>query len=122
MAAGSISHSFLGGIALKANGLNVWAWIAFGFLALLGAAVFWILWPTEGWLFRMGVQRLLADYVESDDEPATIDEMHRDLAWYLDEGFDQNEEKLLTLHRIVKVGVVLLVLGSVMWFGDLVWG
>lgn len=121
LAAASVSHSFLGGIAINAVGLNGWAWAALLFFALIGGCAVAILWPTGGWLFSMDVNDLLADYVYGED-PADIDEMRRELAQHLQTAFRENKEKMALLYLLVRIGAVLLVLGALAWFADLAWG
>ncbi len=115
LAALSVVTSFLGGTALAGGGgLEAMEIVATVCFVGAGTALVWLLWPREGWRFRFGPKRIIADYVES-KEPADLDEMHRDLALHLAENLSANDIKLRRLWRGFELSCSLLVVEIVAW-------
>jgi hypothetical protein len=121
LGAASISQAVLAAPAIKANGVNVWAWLAFASLALLTTCVIAILWPTRGWEFRLGIAPLLSGYVEA-SRPADINEMRRELALHIEEAYEGNRGRLERRYALLRASAVLLAVGVAVWFVDLAWG
>jgi hypothetical protein len=77
--------------------VNYVTWAA-GLLVLAVAASLLVLRPTGGWKFSVGTKALLRDYIES-DEPATVPELQRSLAWHMDDDYGENQRRLAVAPR-----------------------
>ena len=73
-----------------------------------------VLRPTGGWKFSVGTKALLKDYIES-DRPATTPELHRSLAWHMDDDYMENQRRLKWLYRLFTTGSILVVGETIMW-------
>jgi hypothetical protein len=114
IAAAALITGFLGQPALDDGVL--------GFAGRLALLVFFaevelsllILWPVTGWYSVFQTPKLLTDYLEA-DEPASMPEMHRELALHMDNGRKGNGRMLRKRHRILAVTVLLLGAEVVLW-------
>ncbi len=66
-----------------------------------------ILWPHE-WKWGIDVHVLLAEYIECEEDPATLNGVRRDLAYYIEDDKRINEDKLKRLWRALRVAVIAL--------------
>ena len=105
--------ALLGGPASQTNSLNYVVFAA-SLLVLAVAASLLVLRPTGGWKFSVGTRALLRDYIES-DKPATIPELHRSLAWHMDDDYLENQRKLKWLYRVFSLASILVVGETIMW-------
>jgi hypothetical protein len=117
-ATSSVSTSFLAGLTLKNSGLDEVAWSAIGCFLTVGLLSVAVLWPWYGWIFSLSPRILLVDYVEA-DPPASLEEMHRDLALYAEAHYDFNQVRLQRLVWAFQAAVGLLVLEVVLWVIEL---
>ncbi|MDA8202611.1 MAG: hypothetical protein M0Z49_07615 [Chloroflexi bacterium] len=76
-------------------------------LLSVGAAVF-VLLPSTGWRFVVGTRALLRDYIEA-DPPATMAELHRSLAWHLEDDWDQNQGQPTRRYVVFAVSAVAVI-------------
>lgn len=132
LAAASVVTSFLGAEAFTDTRLAHGMWqpdrswqcaelVAVGAFIGLALTVIAILWPWPkrfGWKFRLSARALIADYVESNN-PASLEEMQRELALHLERHYDANERKLKVLFVLFQVGATLLGVEVVAWLIDL---
>jgi hypothetical protein len=113
LSAALLIGALLGGPASQTNGLN-YVTTAAVLLVLAVAASLLVLRPTGGWKFSVGTKALLRDYIES-DKPATIPELHRSLAWHMDDDYAENQRRLKWLYRIFSGASILVVGETIMW-------
>jgi hypothetical protein len=113
LSAALLVGALLGGPASQTTGLSFVA--AAAVLLVLAVAVsLLVLRPTGGWKFSLGTKALLKDYIES-DKPATIPELHRSLAWHMDDDYMENQRRLKWFYRLF-IGASILVAGeTIMW-------
>ena len=114
LAAASIGTSLFGG-ATFADGVQTaaqWAAIVL-FVMSTGLAVF-VLLPRATWRFHTDVTSLLRDYVES-ERAASMAEMHRSLAYFLDRAFEDNRSRLNRLYLLLTLSVIALIGEVVAW-------
>jgi len=95
ISAAAIVAGFLGPPALRAD---AWGYIAAVLFvgACLGAAV--VLMPIKDWRSTTNVNDLISNYIEA-DPPATLAEIHRSLAIYMQADWAKNETKLVNLNN-----------------------
>jgi hypothetical protein len=129
LAAATLVTSFLGGQVLAKPSLSggqlvqqsftVWSWLAVGSLAGLTIAVLLILLPT-GWHFTRSPTKMIA-IIDSapNNNPVTMDGVHRQLALGFDEDFLGNEMKLRWLFDLYKLGCLLIFTETVFWIVEL---
>jgi hypothetical protein len=130
-AAGVIS-AFLGTAALTiASGLSttgpnptpkepiylIYFGILLGLVFLIASSVVLVrLLPARSdWIFRVGTQDLLRDYIEA-EPAATMPEIHRSVAWYLADGEAKNKKALEELYRQFAWAAWLFVANLLAWF------
>jgi hypothetical protein len=77
---------------------DAWGYVAaFLFVgACLGATV--VLMPIKDWRSTTNVNDLISEYIEA-DPPATLPEIHRSLAIYMQADWTKNEAKLVNLNN-----------------------
>ncbi|HVF04009.1 MAG TPA: hypothetical protein VNA20_04135 [Frankiaceae bacterium] len=118
LTAASIIETFLVGIVLRgeraAPGVATWVGVA----AFVSAALVcvWIVLPARGWAFGNSATILLTGYVDA-APPATLDEMHRNLAVYMEGRWDRNQDELLNKRmfglQVAAAFVVVCILAAV---------
>jgi len=91
LSAGSLVAGFLGPSALD-GGLSPGAVVAGLLLLACVVPAIFVLLPAE-WIFLFGPKAIVRDYIEA-DPPATMAELHRSLALYLEENWDKNRVQL----------------------------
>lgn len=111
--------AFIGTVGLTAEASLRWTtWLGIGAFAAIGMGGAFVLFPRRRWKFYRKADELLDGYVESED-PASMDEMHRDLAVHLRTDYAANEKKLRWLYRCLSVSCLLLVVEIVAFLWDL---
>jgi len=91
-------------------------------LPVLGGGLFlvatvmlaFILLPIRKWHGVTGTKKLLTDYIES-ERPATMSELHRSLAWFMEGDWDRNEDKLVLRNRLLVIAAVLVTAETTFW-------
>jgi hypothetical protein len=131
LSAASVATSFLSAQALTRPTvsdsvsatfeLSGWQWVATCSFVGVALAAILVLLPWRNWWFVNSAKKLIRDYVE-DTPPATVDEMHRDLALHMDAHYDRNETTLNRLYWCFRAGCFLLTLEVVAWMIDLAKG
>lgn len=79
IAAAAITTSFFGSRAVTGGEPSLASWCAIVAFVLVAATVLAILWPWRDWEFNASPTDLIATYIET-TSPATIAEIHRDMA------------------------------------------
>jgi hypothetical protein len=113
LSAALLIGALLGGPASQTSGAN-YVTTAAVLLVIAVAASLLVLRPTGGWRFSVGTKALLKDYIES-DKPATLPELHRSLAWYLDDDYAENQRRLKWLYRLFTGASILVVGETILW-------
>ena len=111
--AASFASSLLGSRAL-ADGLDGWDWTAVGLLLAIGALTVVLLWPYYDLSFRFDPEDLLHEYVEG-EHPASMDEMHRQLALQAKHDWRRNGRIVHRLRQTFQVALVLLLFEIATW-------
>jgi hypothetical protein len=111
--AASFASSLLGSRAL-ADGLGAWDWTAIALLFAIGVLTVVLLWPYYGFTFRFDPQELLEGYVDS-DSPASLAQMHRDLALRIKADWHRNGRIVRRLREATQVALILLLFEIVAW-------
>ena len=115
--ASALVASFLG-VAAAGDGLGLAGILGvIAFVASAGLAIA-ILMPIHAWIFTNDIPSLLREYVEA-DPPATLVEMHRDLAIHASGHIRNNERWLKILYRLFRGATILLVLEVLLLLLDL---
>jgi hypothetical protein len=111
--AAAITTSFLGAQALEGGSSHWTAWLAL--TAFVGVALFslGILWPRR-WEFTANPRDVIQTYIES-EEPAPIDELHRDLSLHMHDSYSANRKGLEQLAAFFQIACGLLALEVVLW-------
>ena len=121
VAAASLASSFLGAAVLADNSLRcltlLFTILALFMLVVTLVSTIVILWPYV-WKTGFDAKVAIADYVEA-DEPATLNEMRRSFAWYIQEDVAGNQAKLDSLYGTFRVAVVSLGLQVCFWLAAL---
>ncbi len=110
VAAAALATSFLGAATLRDSDLPAPALastvVALGALVVILAAASYILLPYE-WKWGIDAWSLLRDYIEPvDGQPASLDEMRRSLASYMQQDANHNAVRLGRLFTALRVAAV----------------
>jgi hypothetical protein len=108
--------SLLGGQAL-ADGLDAWDWPGLVLLLVIGVLAVVIVWPYRSAGFRSDVDDLVHRFVDADLQ---IDEMHRQLAYRMQEDRLQNIPMVHRMRLAFGIGLACLVLEILAWMIALV--
>src|SRR5262245_30944512 len=111
--AASFASSLLGSNALG-DGVDAWDWVALGLLLCIGVLAVFALWPYYSFTFRFDPEDLLRDYVDT-DRPASMADMHRDLALRAERDRRANGPLVRRIRIALEVALVLLVLEMLAW-------
>jgi hypothetical protein len=114
LSAAAIITGFLGPSALQPGSPSLVSFVAAALLLATVAPIVFVLLPTQGWAFSVGTKNLLRDYVEA-DPPASMEELYRSLAWYLEVDWEANKELLDVRYRLFTVAAVALVGETMTW-------
>ncbi len=115
--AGALVASFLGAAA-AGDGLGISGFLGVGAFVVSATLAIAILMPIHAWIFSNDVASLLTDYVEA-DPPATIVEMHRDLAIHASRHIKNNSRWLQILYRLFRASTIFLVVEVLLLLLDL---
>ena len=107
IAAAAITTSFFGARAVT-DEVSITVWCAVVAFALVGASVLVVLWPRSDWEFSASATDLIATYIET-AVPASLPQIHRDLALHRSASYDRNARQLRALFIAFRVGLVLIV-------------
>jgi hypothetical protein len=124
LAAASVAASFLGALVLRGPRpawavVASWAAVA-AFLGLVGVCV-WIVVPRRGTVSLTSARVLLDHYVEA-EEPVPIDAMRRELALWLEQHWDENQQALNARLTGLRLAAVLLGTAIAAWCVTLIGG
>jgi hypothetical protein len=118
VAAAALVSSFLGAPTLAAHshkdGCILFLVLALIALAVVIFAAFKILLPYS-WQWGIDGHRLLADYIEHESNPASVDEMRRDLSYHMQDDVNANTEKLESLFIWLQVAITAIGAEVVFW-------
>lgn len=130
LAAAAIATSLLGTAALRADQARDLApsaaatpaldgWEVFGVSAFLGLALLVVvtLLPWR-WKWHTNATALIRDYVEGAN-PASVQEMQRDLALHYEASYRRNDKQLRALYWCFRLSCLLLALEVLAWILDL---
>jgi hypothetical protein len=109
---GALGFSLLAGQALGKHHVHAWIWLALASFAVLAVSSIRILWPTD-FRFRNQVRDLIIEIDQLDGAealPAQFRSAQRDWAYWANENYDSNQEKLDALTRVYTVGLAGLAL------------
>lgn len=109
----SFANSLLGVRAL-ADGLGAWDWVALGSLVGVGVLAVVMLWPYYNYWFRFDPRELIERYVDR-RPPASMAEMHRDLALRIEADMARNARLVLRMRVSCQIALVLLLVNLVVW-------
>ncbi len=114
LSAAAIITGFLGPSALQPGSPALASFVAAALLLATVAPIVFVLLPTQGWAFSVGTKNLLRDYLEA-DPPASMEELYRSLAWYLEVDWETNKELLDVRYRLFTVAALALVGETMAW-------
>jgi hypothetical protein len=109
----SFANSLLGVRAL-ADGIGVWDWVALGSLLGVGGLAVVMLWPYYNFWFRFDPRDLIERYVDR-QPPASMADMHRELALRIEADMGRNGRLLLRMRVSCQIALVLLLVNLIMW-------
>lgn len=126
LAAAAITTSFFGARVFADDALTVAGWIAVAAFVLVAAAVLIILWPWRDWEFSADPVDVIATYIETESSattglpaeagpPATLAEIHRDLALHRSASYTDNARLLGKLFWAFRVCLVLVAVEVSAW-------
>jgi hypothetical protein len=95
LSAGAVATSFLAGYAVpsRSGPAVVIAVVAAVLFVAVVVLTLWTLWPRK-FKFRNEPQKLLREWVDSEHGHYSLDAMHRYLAEWFGEHYDQNQKKI----------------------------
>jgi hypothetical protein len=108
-----ITTSLLGAGSFDGGDLTVSSWLAL--LTFTGAAAISvaILWPRP-WELTASSPDVVETYIEG-EEPAAVDELHRDLSIHMQKSYVENRSGVLHLAVLLQVASGLLTIEVVLW-------
>jgi hypothetical protein len=114
IAAAAITTSFFGSRAVTGSQLTTASWCAVSAFVVVATAVLAVLWPWRAWEFSANASDLIATYVET-PSPATLPEIHRDMALHRSASYACNARQLRRLHSIFAAGLIGLAAELAAW-------
>lgn len=111
LSAGAIVAGFLAPAAGSLTAASAAGGAFFGVACL--AALYGSL-SSRNWRTSTNVHALLGDYIET-EPPASVSEIHRSLAYYMQVDRDANEKELLRRERSVSVAAMAVALETIAW-------
>jgi hypothetical protein len=109
----AFATSLLGTRALS-DGLGFWDWAALLLLFLLGALIVFVLWPYYNYTFRFDPEELLDSFVDR-PTPASLAEMHRELALRIKADMASNWRIIQPIRVALQLALILLLLEIAAW-------
>lgn len=113
LSAAAITTSFLGAQALNGGDSNLAAWLALIGFASVATISLAILWPRR-WEFTANPRDVIQTYIEA-EEPAQIEELHRDLSLHMHDSYTENRDGLEQLAVFFQIASGLLALEVILW-------
>jgi hypothetical protein len=113
LSAAAITTSFLGAQALNGGDSNLATWLAMTGFVGVAAVSLAILWPRR-WEFTANPRDVIQTYIEA-DEPAPIEELHRDLSLHMHNSYTENRRGLEQLAIFFQIASGLLTLEVTLW-------
>jgi hypothetical protein len=114
LAAAAIATSFFGSRIIGRGDPTLAGWCAIAAFALVAATVLTVLWPWRDWEFNANPAELIATYIET-GSPATLVEVHRDLALHRSASWASNARFVGKLHLALRVGLILVAVEVCAW-------
>jgi len=111
--AAAITTSFLGAQALRGGNASLCSWLALTAFVCVAVALLAILWPRR-WDFTVNPQDVIGAYIES-AESASIEELHRELSFYMQGSYTENRKGLEKLVVFLQVANVFFVAEVLLW-------
>ncbi|MEX2106956.1 MAG: hypothetical protein WD810_08670 [Solirubrobacterales bacterium] len=113
LSAAAITASFLGAQALDRGDSRLSIWLAMaGFVGVASLSLA-LLWPRP-WEFTANPREVILAYVEAEN-PAPVDELHRDLSLHMHHSYIENRKGLEQLAIVFQIATGLLVIDVVLW-------
>lgn len=113
LSAAAITTSFLGAQALDSGNSSLAAWLALASFVGVAVVSLAILWPRR-WEFTANPRQVIQNYIEA-EEPAPIEELHRDLALHMHNSYAENREGLDQLVIFFQIASGLLTTEVILW-------
>jgi hypothetical protein len=113
ISAAAITTSFLGAEALGGGDLNFASWLAVFCFVAVAIASLAVLWPRDRDVV-LGPRDVIEAYVES-AEPASIEDLHRELSLHMHGSYLENKAGLRKLVVFLQIASVLLVIEVLFW-------
>jgi hypothetical protein len=111
--AAAFVSSMFGNQALP-DGIGVWDGLALGLLFSLGVMIVFMLWPFQRYRFRFDPGELLTTYIDR-DPPASLAEMHRELALRIEADRSSNWQVIQRLRLALQIALALFLLEILAW-------
>jgi hypothetical protein len=113
LSAAVITTSFLSARALHGGTTNLPAWLAMVSFVAVATVSLAILWPRR-WELTANPREVIETYIEA-EEPAPIEELHRDLSLHMHDSYVLNQTGLGRLAAFFQIASGLLSLEVVLW-------
>jgi hypothetical protein len=114
VASAAVMTSFFGSRAVIGGELKPASWVAIIAFSLVAATVLGVLWPWRDWEFSADAEDMIATYIET-PIPASLAEMHRDMALHRAASYVFNAKLLGRLFWAVRAGVALVAAEACAW-------
>lgn len=98
--------------------MHATTWVGVVAFAINVCAAAACLVPKPNWRFHREARALIREYVEA-EPPASLGEMHRDLAIHLEDDFEHNRKQLKPLYLALRISAALLVVEVIAFAFDL---
>ena len=109
-----IATAFFGGVAIRPDHVRGWQWAALYVFVASAIMQVGLLLPIPGWRFKRSPVRLIGEYVEAEN-PASLDEMYRDLSLHIWADKKSNDRRLKPMWWIFTAAALALVAKVVLW-------
>lgn len=113
LSAAAITTSFLGAQAFEGGHSHWTVWTALATFVLVAVVSLGILWPRR-WEFTANPREVIQTYIES-QEPAPIEELHRDLSLHMHNSYVENRRGIEQLAAFFQIACGLLAAEVVLW-------
>lgn len=113
LSAAAITTSFLGAQALDGGKASPMTWVAMAAFLGVASVSLGILWPRR-WEFTANPRDLIQTYIEA-EEPAPIEELHRDLSLHMHNSYTENRGGLEHLIVFFQIASGLLTVEVILW-------
>jgi hypothetical protein len=109
----AIAASFLGSQALRGGNASLASWLALLCFVAVAAASLAILWPRK-WEGKANPRDLIETYIEG-LQPASIENLHRDLSLHMHASYLENRDGLDQFAILLQVASALLTVEVILW-------